>query len=118
MEFHRLKSYLPLLIIVALALAMSLVVRDKFYISVFMSSAMGFFLCMLSMFKLFDINGFVDGFQIYDIIAKRYRFYGYAYPFMELGLGLSLLANTAPLITNLLMSFIMIMSAISVIKSV
>jgi len=35
----------------------------------------GFFLVIFSMFKLFDPEGFVDGFQTYDLLAKPVRDY-------------------------------------------
>ncbi len=57
-----------------------------------MHAFMGFFLIVFAMFKLFDLPGFADGFQMYDLLAMRFRPYAYAYPFIELGLGLSYLA--------------------------
>lgn len=38
-----------------------------------MRQFMGIFLVIFAMFKLFDLPGFADGFQKYDLIAKRYR---------------------------------------------
>lgn len=61
-----------------------------------MSDFMGFFLCVFSMFKLFDLEGFADGFHMYDLLAKAFRPYGYLYPFLELALGLAYLARWEP----------------------
>jgi hypothetical protein len=47
---------------------------------------------IFSMFKLFDLRGFADGFQMYDLLAKPFRSYAYVYPFIELSLGLGYLA--------------------------
>lgn len=58
-----------------------------------MHDFMGFFLVVFSMFKFFDLSGFADGFQMYDLLAKRFRPYAYVYPFVELGLGLGYLAQ-------------------------
>jgi len=116
---EKLKTYLPLIMVVLLSLAMSLAIHRHLYIFADITTAtMGFFFCLLSMFKLFDIEGFADGFQMYDIIGKRFRVYAYAYPFIELILGLSYLAKTTPFLTNLITLVLMTISAIGVIKSV
>ena len=61
-----------------------------------MHDFMGFFLVVFSMFKLFDLEGFADGFQMYDPLARPIRPYAYLYPFVELGLGLGYLAHWQP----------------------
>ena len=61
-----------------------------------MHGYMGIFLVIFALLKLFDLEGFKDGFAMYDIIAKRNSAYGYVYPFIELGLGLAYLAFIAP----------------------
>ncbi len=50
----------------------------------------GFFI-VFSVFKLIDLRGFKDAYASYDIIAQKWNFYGYLYPFLELGLGLAFL---------------------------
>ena len=58
-----------------------------------MHDFMGLFLVVFSMFKFFDMEGFADGFQMYDLLAKPFRPYAYVYPFIELALGLGYLAH-------------------------
>lgn len=118
--FAKLKEYWPLIVVVLLSLVMSLAVHHDNVnpLSQWMGSSMGFFLCLLSMFKLFDIQGFADGFQMYDIIGKHFRLYAMLYPFMELALGLSYLAHALPLATNLITLIVMSISALGVIKSI
>lgn len=95
----RLRDYLPLVVIVALTLLaasarqLSLSGMDMI---VWMHDFMGFFLIVFSMFKLFDLSGFADGFQMYDLLAKPFRPYAYVYPFIELALGLGYLAHWQP----------------------
>ena len=48
---------------------------------------MGVFFLVFGMFKLLDLRGFVMSYIGYDIIAKRWMGYAYAYPFIELGLA-------------------------------
>lgn len=59
---------------------------------------MGFFLVVFALLKLFDLPGFADGFQMYDLLAKYFRPYALAYPFIELALGLGYLAFWRPAI--------------------
>jgi hypothetical protein len=65
-----------------------------------MANFMGGFFVAFSFFKLLDLRGFVDSFQTYDVVAGRVRAYGYAYPFIELLLGVAYLVRFAPLVTN------------------
>jgi hypothetical protein len=92
-----LKNYAPLAILVGLAVLSAGAKQIDYSIPwsgrEWMLDAMGFFLVTFSMFKLFDLPGFADGFHRYDLLAKRWRGYGFVYPFVELGLGLGYLAR-------------------------
>lgn len=55
----------------------------------------GLFFVTFACFKLADLKGFVDSYESYDVIAKRWRSYGYVYPFIELALGLGFLSGLA-----------------------
>ncbi|ADZ68474.1 MauE/DoxX family redox-associated membrane protein [Polymorphum gilvum] len=64
-----------------------------------MHGYMGLFLLIFSLLKLFDLEGFKDGFAMYDLLARRVPFYGYVYPFLELALALAYLAFAVPTAT-------------------
>ena len=93
----RWSDYIPLMVLVALtalsALAMQHAYVHSFDFKIWMLDFMGFFLVVFSMFKFFDLEGFADGFQMYDLLAKPFRPYAYVYPFIEASLGLSYLAQ-------------------------
>lgn len=61
-----------------------------------MHAYMGVFLCLFAALKIFDLSGFADGFEMYDLLARRSRRYALLYPWLELGLGLAYLAFLAP----------------------
>ncbi len=61
---------------------------------------MGGFFLAFSFFKLLDVRGFADAFQTYDILARGSRAYGYAYPFIELALGIAFITSFQPVATN------------------
>lgn len=109
---RHLSDYLPLIVIIALAAlaaAAQMNAHAPAGVHGWMTNFMGFFLVIFSMFKFFDLEGFADGFQMYDLAAKRVRAYAYVYPFLELGLGLGYLSGIYPAViysgTIVLMSF-------------
>lgn len=100
-----LKDYRPLITLILLMLAAASALQIRADIAggmTFMHHFMGFFLVVYAMFKIFDLSGFADGFEMYDLLASRVRIYGHIYPFVELALGLAYLSFAAPTITYLL----------------
>jgi len=59
----------------------------------FMILYMGIFFIIFSLFKMPDWKGFVEAFGTYDILAKNIKAYGWAYPVIELALGVAFIAN-------------------------
>jgi hypothetical protein len=109
------KAYQPLIAIAAVVvLAAAALSRTGIP---FMHAFMGLFFCQFALFKFFDLKGFADGFQMYDIIAKEVRAYAYSYPMMELVLGLGYLSMLAPPLVYLLTIVLMAISAIGVIQN-
>ena len=111
-SFSRISQYMPLLTIIALAVlgALALAVNDgnELSFSRAMHAFMGLFLLQFSALKLFNVSGFAKGFAKYDLLAMRYRPYGFVYPFLELTLALGYLAGGGVwvyLATFILMSF-------------
>lgn len=78
---------------------------------------MGIFLCCFAMLKIFNLSAFADGFQMYDIIAKRSRGYALSYPFIELALGLAYLAFFMPYLTYIATIIVMGIGTVGVIKA-
>lgn len=91
-------NYLPLIVIVALITLASVVIATqssesfKSFVITFMT---GFFL-VFGGFKLMDLKGFAEGYSTYDLLAQRWFFYGYLYPFIELTFGFLMLAGYHP----------------------
>jgi len=54
----------------------------------FMIIYMGIFFILFSLMKMVDWPGFVKAFSMYDVLAKRSRFYGWAYPGIEFIIGI------------------------------
>lgn len=111
------RRYLPLFVLVIIAAlgAGALTIGMQRGLFAWMHFFMGFFLCQFAMFKLFHPSDFADGFQMYDLVAKRVRAYAYLYPFIELGLGLAYLSFSFPMVTYLITVIVMAVGAIGVI---
>lgn len=83
-----------------------------------MNSFMGLFFLAFAFFKLLDVPKFADAFASYDLLAARSRLYGLAYPFVELGLGLSFLLGLFPTLTNGVTILVMGVGLIGVVRAV
>lgn len=82
-----------------------------------MDDFMGFYFVVFSMFKFWDLSGFADGFQKYDLLAEHVRSYAILYPFIEVGLGLGYLAHWRLAAVNTVTIFAMALGALGVIRA-
>lgn len=117
-------NFIPLFTILAFILYGSFLATIPYYVSyglypyyyfhMFMMYFMGGFFLVFSCLKLLDLKGFANGYAMYDLIAKKFYWYGYVYPFIELALGTSLLLNFHPLLTNFITFVVMFISGLGV----
>ena len=75
-------------------------------------------MCLLAMLKLQDVDRFATMFLGYDLLARRYVPYAYAYPFAELGAGVLMLAGVATWLSVPIALILGSTGAVSVIKAV
>lgn len=78
---------------------------------------MGFFFCQFAMLKIFHPAQFAEGFQMYDLVAKKLPQWGLIYPLVELLLGLAYLSFFFPILTYVVTIIVMAVGAIGVIKT-
>ncbi|RYY50009.1 MAG: heavy-metal-associated domain-containing protein, partial [Chitinophagaceae bacterium] len=98
-----LETYKPILIIFGYILGGTLLVEYSdggFMWMRWMHHFMAAFFLVFSFFKLLNLSGFAESYAMYDIVAKRWKVWGYIYAFLELALGLAFLTNFYPLLTN------------------
>jgi hypothetical protein len=111
-------TYRPLFTLVALlALVPALSLGDSLTAHTWMRWFMAGFFLSFSYFKLLDVRSFADSYRMYDWIAKAVPAWGFAYPFVELGLGLAYAADFAPTATNWTTLALMLVGAGGVIQS-
>lgn len=115
-----LEAYRPLLLVFAYlvgVVALVEITAGRFDGMRAMANFMGGFFLTFSFFKLLNLRGFVDAYQTYDVLARSVRAYGYAYPFIELGLGIAYLARIAPVVTSVVTLAVMLVSVVGVTQA-
>jgi copper chaperone CopZ len=78
-------TYYPLFMVMALIALASFAAQD------WMMAFMGGFFAVFGAFKLLDVEAFANSYAMYDVVAKRFKPWGYVYPFIETALGLAFL---------------------------
>jgi len=113
-------TYKPLIIIVAFITGVSVLVQypfENFSEMLWMRHFMAGFFLVFSFFKLINIKGFSDSYAMYDIVAAKWRTWGFIYPFVELLLGVAYLINFEPQITSIVTIVVLGVSSIGVIRA-
>lgn len=111
-----LSTYKPILLVFAYILVITLLTsRDTMQ---GMRHFMAAFFLTFSFFKMLDIPAFADSYSTYDILAARWRGWGFIYPFTEAALGIGYLTGSNPLVINSAAFLIMSLSIIGVLRSV
>jgi len=114
------QSYKPLILVISFILMTTLLAQfpfDNFSGSVWMRNFMAGFFIVFSFFKFLNLEGFANSYAMYDVVAGKWKAWGYLYPFIELSLGLLYLTNLFPFWTNLLTVVVLGISSIGVIQS-
>jgi hypothetical protein len=113
---YSFKNFLPLIAIISIILAFIFI--RQFYSGFNIMSAMidfmaGFFI-VFGIFKIINLAGFAEAYQEYDLIAKSSVIYAYAYPFIELALGLCYLFRFQLTLINWITLILMIIGSAGV----
>lgn len=114
------QSYFPLLLILAYILGvvgLSEYGSGSFHLDRAMRHFMAGFFLVFSFFKILNVTAFADAYMSYDVVARKFRAYGFIYPFIELALGAAYLVNFQPFAINLVTLIVMGVSSIGVIQS-
>jgi copper chaperone CopZ len=115
------ETYKPILLIFGYISTVTLLIQmgnNSFDFMQWMGHFMAGFFLVFSFFKLLNLKGFADSYQMYDVLAKQIPVWGYLYAFIELGLGFAYLISFQPMITSIITFVVMGMSIIGVLQSV
>ena len=113
---YNIKTFLPLIFIFSFIILITLI--HQLYYGWNMQEGMRIFMAafflVFGSFKVINLAGFAQAYSMYDLIAKKYFFYGYIYPFIELLLGFAYLFKYNLFITNIITIVLMLISAVGV----
>jgi copper chaperone CopZ len=115
------QTYKPILIIAGYITLVSSIVAtsgESFSGMMFMRVFMSGFFLTFSFFKMLDLRGFADSYAMYDVVAMKFRGWGYIYAFLELALGVAFAINFEPIATNAFTAILMSVSLVGVLQSV
>lgn len=115
------RSYKPLVIITVYLIATTALIEANsggFLWQAWMSNFMAGFFLVFSFFKMLDIHAFAKAYQSYDLVAAKAPWYGYVFPFIEVGLGVAYLLYSDQSITHLVTAIVMFVSLLGVVRSV
>ncbi len=113
-------TYKPLLLIVGFLVGVTWLVHAQTpgrHWHEWMSDFMAGFFLVFSFFKLLNLSGFVQAYRGYDLIAAKSAAYAWAYPFIELALGVAYLTRWQPQVTHWATLAVMLVSAAGVLNA-
>jgi len=117
-EKTKVQQLKPLFLILLYIVVASVLMHFKNWSwSEFMLDFMGLFYIVFSFFKMLDLKGFPESFQMYDPLAKRVPVYARVYPFIETALGLLFLMRVELQIALILTLIILGITTIGVTKT-
>jgi copper chaperone CopZ len=111
-QTSALKTYYPLFLVLALIAVAAFAGND------WMISFMAGFFLVFGAFKLLDVPAFADAYATYDVVAKRFKPWGMAYPFVETALGFAFLFQFQLHAATWVALILSLIGAIGVIQSV
>jgi copper chaperone CopZ len=114
-------TYKPILTIFGYITAITLLIQmqnDSFDFMQWMRHFMAGFFLVFSFFKMLNLEGFAESYMMYDVVARKFPFWGYLYAFVELGLGIANVIDFNPLVTNATTLIVMSVSIVGVLQSV
>ncbi len=115
------ETYKPILIIFSYITLVSLLVQvnsGSFNGMIWMQDFMAGFFLVFSFFKMLNLSGFAESYAMYDLVAMKFKAWGYIYVVLEFAIGLAYLVNYEPFITNIVTLAVMTVSILGVLRSV
>ena len=115
-------TYTPVIAVFSMTALMALAASHAVYGTPFTMRAaewfIAFSMCVLALLKLQDVETFSSMFLGYDLLARRWVRYAYAYPFLEGIAGVLMVAGALNWLSIPVALFIGVIGAVSVFKAV
>ena len=115
-------TYTPVIAVFSMTALMALAASQAVYGTPFTMRAaewfIAFSMCVLALLKLQDVETFSSMFLGYDLLGRRWVRYAYAYPYLEAGAGVLMVAGALNWLSIPVALFIGTVGAASVFKAV
>lgn len=116
-----LATYKPILLIffyLSIISILGSVIEGDFIVMHFMTLFMAGFFLVFSFFKMLDLRGFAESYAMYDLVAMKFKGWGYIYAFCELSLGIAYILYPNSIWVNGFTLLLMSISISGVLRSV
>ncbi len=115
----KIRLYTPLIYTALLSFAFggAITIFQALNLEMLLMNSMGVFITILGLLKIKDVTKFTFMFRQYDPIAVRISLYAKLYPFIELGIGISILSGIFVTATQLAVIFIYTVTTIGIMTS-
>lgn len=110
---HSVSDFYPLIGILSIVVALT-IAGVHYFTQDWMLAFMGYFFLIFGLLKVIRIRGFVEAYQMYDVLAKRSKIYAYIYPFLEVGFGVAYILAWQVSLVSALVVPIMLIGALGV----
>lgn len=110
---YPLKDFLPLIIIFLIILIITFSIAGL-HLHNWMRIFMGSFFLVFGGFKVIKLHDFAEAYSMYDLVAQQNRMYAYAYPFIEITLGILYFLNWIPVTVHAFTLIFMLIGAAGV----
>lgn len=114
--FRKLVPLISIFVIIIILTIGTATLQDHFSTHHLMSLLMGYFFVIFGAFKVLNIKNFAVAYQDYDVIAKRSVTYAYAYPFIEVILGIMYFLNIGGIYRDGFVAILMLVGTYGVWK--
>lgn len=122
MKFYfKFRTFVPLIVIILIIIGLT--IAKASYTRLWMGPSlmidfMGWWLLIFGGFKLIKLSAFAEAYSMYDIIAKRIKFYGFVYPFIEIALGLMFLFRFEVIIASWITLILMLINSVGAYRGI
>ncbi len=86
-ELGKLLPLFSIFGLIIILMVITMLIQNNFSPMSVMMLSMSYFFLVFGVFKIINLNKFVDAYMTYDVLAARSKVYAYLYPFIEIVLG-------------------------------
>lgn len=117
-KMNSFRKFLPLVLVGSLVILLTALVQIMRGVpnNRLMQDFMGIFFLVFGLFKVINLRAFNTAYGKYDLLAQRFSWWGFVYPFIELVLAIAYLSNYYIKAVSLITLILMVVGSIGIYK--